>query len=199
MCIPWDMPRPDNSKAEICDSSGNHCFYSKMKNYTFSGELCKCYPNCNTVQYSYGERHSPIAIRRECEGIGQGFKYMARTRMSTTIIPFMSIVIKRLSENDPTNSPFDIYNELKPSPIIKQWCKETFRNDISILEVQIVGQSHTRMKQSLRHPLSSKIGQLGGTLGVFTGFSFMALVEIMYFIVLTFLDVISTLKNQYFS
>ena len=197
MCIPWDMPRPDKVPSEICDSSGNRCFYSKMKNHTYSSESCNCYPKCETVQYSYVEKQSPIAVKRECGKSSRGFQYTASRKIAKSV-PFMASVFKRLSDYDPLKGPFDVYKELNDQLILREWCEESFMKDISIIEVQIEGQSHITMKQSLRHPISSKIGELGGTLGVFTGFSFMALVEILYWIGLTLKIMFGKMNKQYF-
>ena len=197
MCIPWDMPRPDKVPSEICDSSGNHCFYSKMKNHTYSSESCNCYPKCNTVQYSYVEKQSPIAVKRECGKSSKGFQYTA-SRKITNSVPFMTSVVKKLSQHDASKGAFDVNKELNLVSLLREWCEESFTKDISIIEVQMEGQSHVTMKQSLRHPLSSKIGELGGTLGVFTGFSFVALVEIVYWMGLTLKLVVSKMKKNYF-
>ena len=197
MCIPWDMPKPDNAKAQICDSSGNRCFYSKMKNHTYSSESCNCYPKCETVQYSYGEKQSPIAVKRECGKSSRGFQYTASRKIANSV-PFMVSAFKKLSDHDPLKGPFDVYKELNAQSMLREWCEESFMKDISIIEVQIEGQSHITMKQSLRHPISSKIGELGGTLGVFTGFSFVALVEIVYWMCLTLKLVVCRMKKNYF-
>ena len=192
------MLRPNGRDAEVCDSSGNHCFYSKMKNFTYSSESCKCYPNCNTVKFTYVENKIPISVKRECGKSSKGFQYAA-SRKITNSVPFMASVVKKLSGHDASKGPFDVDKELNLVSMLREWCEESFMKDISIVEVQIEGQSYVTMKQSLRHPLSSKIGQLGGTLGVFTGFSFMALVEIVYWIIITLKDLAWDFKNKYFS
>ena len=192
------MLRPHGIDAELCDSSGNHCFYSKMKNSTYSSESCHCYPNCNSVKYSYVEKQIPIAVKRECGKSSKGFQYTA-SRKITNAVPYMISVYRKLSEHDASKGPLDVDKELKIQLLLREWCEESFKKDISIVEVQIEGQSYVTMKQSLRHPLSSKIGQLGGTLGVFTGFSFMALVEIVYWIVIILKDLAWDFKNKYFS
>ena len=48
--------------------------------------------------------------------------------------------------------------------------------------------SFTTIRQSLRTPFAAKIGGIGGTLGLFSGFSIMALVEIVYWMVLALKD-----------
>ena len=197
MCIPWDMPRPNGVETKICDSYGNRCFYSKMKNHTYSSESCNCFPKCKTVQYSYVEKQTPIAVRRECGKSSKGFQYTASRKIANSV-PFMTSVSRKLLQHDASKGAFDVYNELKPDLLLREWCEESFMNDISIIEVQMEGQSHVTMKQSLRHPLSSKIGELGGTLGVFTGFSFVALVEIVYWMGLTLKLVVCRMKKTYF-
>ena len=45
--------------------------------------------------------------------------------------------------------------------------------------------SYIKMKKSLKYNTTIKLGTIGGTIGLFTGFSFMALVEIAYWILVT--------------
>ena len=45
--------------------------------------------------------------------------------------------------------------------------------------------AYLKMTQSAKVTLSDKISSIGGTLGLFTGFSLLAIVEILYWIIIT--------------
>ena len=68
LCIPWNMPRPNNSNADLCDSYGNMCFFTKMQNFTYQAENCNCIPKCNTVKFSsHFESSIPLKGAKECD------------------------------------------------------------------------------------------------------------------------------------
>ena len=183
MCVPWDMPKPNRMDINLCDSSGNLCFYSKMKNETFLSQFCKCYPSCNSVKYSYTEKQAPISTEEECDRSSHGFLYSVAK--SQDIIPLLTTAKEKLERNIKWSWAFNIKKDLDISENIRNWCQTSFKKDIAIIEVEIADQSFVKMRQSIKTTLGAKVGELGGTLGLFTGFSFMAFVEIIYWVLLT--------------
>ena len=183
MCVPWDMPQPNGMNINLCDSSGNFCFYSKMKNETFLSQSCKCYPSCNSVKYSYTEKQAPISTEEECDKSSNGFLYsVAKSQVLFTLLTTAQQKLKRKIKRSLTS---DIKKDLDTSENIRNWCKTSFKKDIAIIEVEIADQSFVKMRQSIKTTLGAKVGELGGTLGLFTGFSFMAFVEIIYWVLVT--------------
>ena len=143
MCIPWDMPRPDGWNARICNSNGNACFYAKMKNYTYMSESCSCYPNCNTVRYSFTEKQSPIDTKRECDKSSKGFIYTTNRKLKYSV-PYMTKVYQYLVQHNQLNQgSLKVNKELNYETVLRNWCEESFQKDIAIIEVQIEGQSFT--------------------------------------------------------
>ena len=59
-------------------------------------------------------------------------------------------------------------------------CHRLFSKDVSIIEIQLVDQSYKKMIQSLRITFADQLGSIGGTLGLFCGFSFLAVVEMIH-------------------
>lgn len=173
------MPRLDTMKADLCDSFGNLCFFTKMQNHTHQAEYCNCLPKCNTIQISTNiESQTPIDTKYECEGIGSS--YAAKKLRN---VPFSKSVLYEMSKSIKEGKPFNAQNQTKKSIF------DSFMKDIAIIEVQIGGQSYIKMRQTLRKTLGDKVGELGGTLGLFTGFSFMAIVELIYWILVTLLRI----------
>ena len=200
MCIPWDMPRPDNVHVNLCESAGNNCFYSKMKNDTYLGESCKCYPKCNSNHYSYVEKQVPIDVKSECDKSSKGFLYTIQK--TSRIIPELTRVYEQLklhqhfkqsSHSDAL--PFNV-SGLSNIQLYRFWCELSFKKDIAIVKIQIEGQSHVKMRRSLKNTFGDKLGMLGGTLGLFTGFSFMAFVEIVYWFIITIKMMICSCEEE---
>ena len=68
--------------------------------------------------------------------------------------------------------------------VIINKCKEVFKEDVVHVVIKMENQSYMKMKKSLKYNTAIKLGTIGGTIGLFTGFSFMALVEIAYWIII---------------
>ena len=62
-------------------------------------------------------------------------------------------------------------------------CKKVFANDKTNIRLHIEGPTFTRMKRSLRVSFTDKLGSIGGTLGLFSGFSLLAIMEMIHWIV----------------
>ena len=172
------MPRPNNSNADLCDSYGNMCFFTKMQNFTYQAENCNCIPKCNTVKFSsHFESSIPLKGAKECDA--PVVKYSG-SKISN--IPMSKFVLDQVEKNISNERPLDAKLLTDLSIISKDFCTNSIEKDFAVIEVQIEGQSYIKMRQSLRKTLGDKLGELGGTLGLFTGFSFMAIVELIYWI-----------------
>ena len=187
LCIPWDMVHSNQSQNNysLCDSFGNQCFYHKMRNSTYMHANCQCYPRCNTTYYAYNiDSQLPIKKQKECENSlkNPGFYYNFRKWMKMT--PNIVTFREKLMEN---SSPKINTNE---KDYLVSKCLSSFEKDVAIIEVKIEGNSHVILKKSLKYTITDKIGTIGGSLGLFTGFSFMALVEILYWILVTITKIV---------
>lgn len=65
------------------------------------------------------------------------------------------------------------------------YCDEALKNDFAIVEFQMEAKTYTTMKQSLKISNLEKVGSVGGSLGFFTGFSVLAIFELVYWIAVT--------------
>ena len=64
-------------------------------------------------------------------------------------------------------------------------CLDYVANGFSWITVKVVGSSYLRRSQSISMSFSDKLGVIGGTIGLFSGFSFVALFEFCYWFVIT--------------
>ena len=64
----------------------------------------------------------------------------------------------------------------------EQICNQLFSKDVSIIEIQLIDKSYKKMIQSVRVTFADQLGSIGGTLGLFCGFSFLAVVEMFHWL-----------------
>ena len=84
-------------------------------------------------------------------------------------------------ENDPHKNVNEDKNDAKTLFDIKS-CKRLFSKDVTIIEVQLMNKAYRKITQKLRVTFADQIGSIGGTLGLFCGFSFLAIVELLHWI-----------------
>lgn len=181
-CIPWDTPKPDRYTYHLCDSAGNACFYDKMQDHGQVEDNCYCLPDCNSVKFSYTEKQLPLKVDKECtRGMAWWLNVNYKRRFQ---VPNVNWIIPLMENANETGQLFDWRNKVKV-PKFEDYCKELYKQDIAVLEVQMEGQSFVRMKQSLRYSDSDKLGVVGGTLGLFCGASVIALAEIFHYFIMS--------------
>ena len=73
-------------------------------------------------------------------------------------------------------------------------CKNIYQKDKAKVTVKLEGRSFTQLKRSLRVTFSEKLGFIGGTLGLFSGFSLLAIMEMMHWMCTIVSSVISSKK-----
>ena len=64
----------------------------------------------------------------------------------------------------------------------KDLCEEINEKDKATLIMKMEGSTFTKLKRSLRVSFTDKLGSIGGTLGLFSGFSLLAIVELIHWI-----------------
>ena len=170
LCIPWSMPRPKSFDLDICTAYGNECFYSKMKNITYLGQQCQCLPGCNHVQYeSHVEVSNPLSKNEATQ--------------------YCSSYSDALYHYNIKKNPVYLIELMNTSYSGVDYCIHELMTNMAKVTIEIDGFSYLSRVQSLRYSISDKIGTIGGLLGLFTGFSFLALVEIFYWMIVTIKDV----------
>ena len=172
------MVRPDNFNPELCDSAGNLCFYKKMKNISYQRNSCKCQPLCNVKKFTTTETISPLESTSRCKED----KYSILTKFVHPRIPKSKIVetnIKKIKYGVPVPE-----QSFFGAEYVKNVCPRKILENMAVIQVEVIDSSYVKMRQSLRTSFGEKIGVLGGTLGLFTGFSVMVLVEIAYWIII---------------
>ena len=187
LCIPWDMPRPDDLDAEICDYAGNQCFHSKMNNNTYKEENCKCLPSCSATHYSFQlESQLPIDLDKECAVNARGHTYV-KSKLKNSMPFFWQMQELLAGGKESTQEIIEMFSNkyYYDEKIVTKKCREIFKGDVAHVVIKMENQSFMKLKKSLKYNTTIKLGTIGGTIGLFTGFSFMALLEIAYWIIIT--------------
>ena len=76
-------------------------------------------------------------------------------------------------------------------------CKKHILKDLTIIEIQLMSKGgYRKMSQKLRVTISDQIGSVGGTLGLFCGFSFLAIVEMIHWAWIGFKKILKQMRVQ---
>ena len=160
---------------ELCDSGGNACFWENMENIMESGVLerdCFCLGDCESVKYSQSATLKPSKLN-DCTTLNLSPISLEHQRAL--------ILSKNLS---PMKNITDWYETEKVvmEDYRKQMCEKIISNDKAILMVRLEGPTFMTVKRSLRVTFADKLGSIGGTLGLFSGFSLLAIMELIHWI-----------------
>ena len=65
----------------------------------------------------------------------------------------------------------------------QQLCENIKSNDQAVLKLRLEGPTFMTLKRSLRVTFADKLGSIGGTLGLFSGFSLLAAMELIHWVI----------------
>ena len=73
----------------------------------------------------------------------------------------------------------------------KELCKQIRKEELAKVMIKLEGPTFIRYKRSLRVTFIGKLSSIGGTLGLFTGFSLLALLELIHWICMVCSSILS--------
>ena len=182
-CIPWDMVRNDSQHSfELCDSGGNGCFWNKMRsfnNYGLFGKKCFCLNDCESAKYSQFATLKPFN-KDVCTNPSDLSYFLdsvssVKLNQEALILSKMLVPMKNVSD-------FDKIVEKIMQNYNRKICEKIQTKDRSILEIRLEGPTFMILKRSQRVTFVDKLGSIGGTLGLFSGFSLLAIMELIHWI-----------------
>ena len=167
------MPKALGLDVPLCTYMGNECFRQKLANSTQKLESCSCLPSCSSVNYK-------IAIDSIKKFTASEVEAMCRM----ALYPQPMYVYN--TESKPLIDIINMMNvtESEGSHSLKS-CRDYVANGYARITVKVDGSSYLRRSQSIAMSFSDKLGVIGGTIGLFSGFSFVAVFEFCYWIVIT--------------
>ena len=196
MCYPWNYPKPIDRDMPLCQYFGNDCFFSKFQDNTYKLKHCDCLPACNVVDYKLvidsNRKFSNEEINKLCADGTPHHRYIMQSeRQYMDHLKLINIT-------------------LYPLDHAERVCENYLKTQFARVQVKLDGSSYLKRIQTLKYKDSDKFAIIGGTLGLFTGFSFIVLFELLYWILVTVqknmsdaekeedpvMKEISSLKNQ---
>ena len=191
-CIPWDMVRNDTEyDYELCDSGGNSCFWQKMQVKETMAKECFCLSDCSNVKYTHSTTLKPYNMVSQCNS---GWFGIDTLFSSTSIWSQRALVLSKILGPMTNITDWTKYEKAILDDYAKTLCNAVIE-DKAVLVIELEGSTFTKLKRSLRVTFTDKLGSIGGTLGLFLGFSLLAVVELIHWvfrIVLSFIPI----KNQ---
>ena len=174
-CQPWNFPMAESKQnLPLCTFYGNECFYTKMHNSTHKAQ-CQCLPGCDEVVYKYyidrQRKFTPEEISDFCNPARAHREYIRHFEEANfDVLRLKNITMQRS----------DIWDDH-----VDDLCKSYVSSQFARIHVRLDGTTHLRRLQSLRYSLGDKLAIIGGTFGLFSGFSFIALFEALHWILVT--------------
>ena len=184
-CIPWDMIRNDTQyEHQLCDSGGNSCFWEKMATDIANGEEskdCFCLGDCENVKYSQYATLKPSNID-ECTIRNGESDWRYNSLMPIELQHQEALILPKLLT--PMKNITDWYGTVDSvmNDYYTKLCENIKTKDKTTLEIRLEGPTFMTLKRSLRVTFADKLGSIGGTLGLFSGFSLLAIMELIHWI-----------------
>ena len=170
-CIPWNMVRNDtNYNYELCDSDGNNCFLQKMDDIPMKKE-CFCLSDCSFVKYSHFETLVPTKESCNDPNAVDQLENPDGLVLLKALTPITNITNWKKTKKE-------VIREYR-----KELCLAQKEKDKAIVQVRMEGSTYMKLKRSLRVTFTDKLGSIGGTLGLFSGFSLLAAIELIHWVI----------------
>ena len=171
MCYPWYMPKPKGLQLPLCTFYGNECITRKVSNTTHRMESCPCLPSCSEITYKYVidsvRKFTTDEVASLCSNLRPHQMNVYAEEKDTFNITRMVNISKKLLDH------------------AEEKCYDYVSKGYARVTVKMAGSSYLRRSQSIAMSFSDKLGVIGGTVGVFSGFSFIGLFELCYWVVIT--------------
>ena len=138
-----------------------------MENSTYRIKNCNCLQGCSEVKYKFFVASSRKFTEDEVEEVCEKYK------------PHWLYVNRELEA-------VTQYKQMKNLSVLEATIGvETCKKEYAHVRVRIDGSSFMKHSAGLTYTTSDKIALIGGTLGLFSGFSLLAMFEIVYWLIIT--------------
>ena len=210
-CVPWDFPAAENTKicnifGNVCFQ--NELIRLKRdisdEKESLGTPPCGCYPSCNKIKYilldqqpdysdlnpewidlvkSYGRFISYNQLN--ALNVTYWMQYTQETNSDGFLFRYISDVFRNgqsvFNPNRTKLIDYDISLYTAQMTLKKKTLEGRLRN-LALLYIDFDKQEYVNRRLVLRVTAADMISALGGTLGLFTGFSFLAMVDVGFWI-----------------
>ena len=142
-----------------------------MGNLTYKTTSCSCLPSCNSIKYDFNIDLTRKITNEEIEEMC----FWGRPHMQYILETEKSIFeLKRITN----------MSKLRERHV-KEMCRSYLRHEYAHVTIRIDGTTYLKRVKSLKYTETDKLSIVGGTLGLFSGFSFIVIFELFYWVVTT--------------
>lgn len=151
-CVPWHLLSYANQSLNICSAMGMNCFRNFVQNTSKDDDLAQltCFEACDFVKYSISSMTN-VAVDAK-----KDYKQVFKKYFLKDLTPFMT----KMNHN----FTLDSYLE-------DRWKK------VSIIHLNFDDPQVMNLGKHAKFSFSDKVGNVGGTIGMFLGFSAFGLID----------------------
>ena len=136
---------------------------------TYKTASCSCLPSCNSIKYDFNidltRKITDTEIDEMCFLERPDYQYIAEIEESI-------YELKRIT-NMSKNINLHVWER----------CERYLRHEYAHVTIRIDGTTYLKRVKSLKYTETDKLSIVGGTLGLFSGFSFIVIFELLYWVV----------------
>ena len=155
-CTPWYIPSMFGANFSICDTYGNYCYNSLMKNVESSKE---CLPNCNLVQFKQNqimEKMDPSKVCFQNKNFWRAITEILSNKRDMKLYLLAKKVQKWLK------NPMEYKNEtFNREDASLEFCNYMVENYIAEVKVQFGSKKYIRTKMSVKVSFTDRLGVFG--------------------------------------
>ena len=152
---------------------------------------CFCLSDCESTKYAHSVILKPFTLDN-CASDWKKQSLIPYDTMQQRALVWSKTKINQLNNVSKWHEIEDrIMNDY-----YSKLCKSMKTNDMVSVQLQLDGPTFMTMKRSLRFTFMDKLGSVGGTLGLFSGFSLLAIMEVVHWICKIINTVILSMKQN---
>ena len=208
-CIPWNIQNINNN-VTLCHGRQSTLYFSALDAYSPKNDPhCNCPPDCEKISFIIDTAFIPVNIDKDCLGYaggGQEVPETPYTKRSFHTVWERSIVLsswlnRHFIEHLENNIVDDIlirsfsygmfYQSLNHTSLCRRLSLE---NNVYII-MYVKEPTMIQLIKDVRLSLADKLGIFGGTIGVFTGISFITLIELVYWMIVAILSKFKAMRK----
>ena len=209
-CVPWNIQDVNKNKT-LCHGRQSTLYFNALDAYNPTNDAnCNCPPDCEKITFSFETAFIPVQTNKDCLGyFGAGqevpesphARRMYHTidhrtkRLSSWLNRHFFEHLQTLKPDDPLQKSFS-YEMFYRSTNGTNHCKKySLENNANII-LYVKEPTMIQLIKDVRLSFADKLGIFGGTIGVFTGISFITMIELAYWVVVAIMEKCKTAKSN---
>ena len=141
-----------------------------MNNGTYKIKSCKCLQGCSEVKYKFfigsNRKFTEDEVEEICQDTKPHWIYVYQEQ-------------EAIAEHKQMKNLTALDND-----VAIETCKQYIKNEYAHVRVRIDGSSFMRHSAGLTYSTSDKFALVGGTVGLFSGFSVLVIIEVIHWLVI---------------